>query len=114
MRRILSPNWRPRVIVSVLGGSSQSTPVLLNWLAEQTNPGHYIIRLGGRDRQRLAAVERACKIVAPGIHVAGFERADWPECISGSTLVLIQVRIGGYQGRQKDEQLACEIWHSGG
>ncbi|MDQ2775376.1 MAG: hypothetical protein M3Y57_10745 [Acidobacteriota bacterium] len=96
------------MIVSVLGGSSQSTPVLVNWLAEQKSPGRYRIRLAGRHPDRLGAVERACKIVAPRINTTGYGPAKWAECLDGSDLVLIQVRIGDYQGRQRDEQLALD------
>ena len=93
------------MIVTVLGGSSQSTPVLVDALAAAMPECPITIRLAGRNLDHLAAVKRACDLLGAGAQIATeiFDQASWAEGLPGSDVVLIQPRIGGFSGREFDE-----------
>ena len=99
---------RPRsaaVILTVLGGSAFSTPVLSQSLERAFADEPLVVRLVGRNIERVGAVARACRLTAVVERVA-VEEYGWPErtrAISGADVVLIQVRPGGYAGRAFDE-----------
>ena len=93
------------MIVTVLGGSACSTPWLVEWLGQQRLEANITIRLAGRTLYRLAAVARACSLLAEGslVRIERFEAREWESALSGADLVLIQVRVGGLEARHFDE-----------
>lgn len=93
------------MIVTVLGGSACSTPWLVEWLSQQRLETPLKIRLAGRTPYRLAAVARACSLLAQGspVRIEKFETDEWGIALSGADVVLIQVRVGGLEARHFDE-----------
>nr|VFJ58004.1 MAG: 6-phospho-beta-glucosidase [Candidatus Kentron sp. FM]VFJ76589.1 MAG: 6-phospho-beta-glucosidase [Candidatus Kentron sp. FM]VFK21381.1 MAG: 6-phospho-beta-glucosidase [Candidatus Kentron sp. FM] len=91
------------------GGSSQSTPALGAWLGEQDIRRDMALILIGRSASRLSAVARACRILTDGkpirIHSHLVDDPNIGSVLNGADLIVIQVRIGGYEGRSFDEHL---------
>ena len=96
------------MILCVLGGSAHSTPVLIDALARTVPDTEISVRLAGRDRSRLQAVSRACNLLASNtrIHTESFAEDNWERALTGSDVVLIQTRIGGYAARAFDESFS--------
>jgi 6-phospho-beta-glucosidase len=96
---------RPPVILTVLGGSAHSTPVLVRSLDNGFADESVVVRLVGRDTGRLRAVGRACRLIADRGHVVVEDYAwpESPEAVRGADAVLVQIRPGGYDGRAFDE-----------
>ncbi|MBV8069872.1 MAG: hypothetical protein JO270_08215 [Acidobacteriaceae bacterium] len=105
MRGFLTQQKVRTVVVTILGGSAQSTPVLVDWLTQRNRAANFVIRLAGRDKQRLSAVSRACRVLgAQGcVVIQEFGAEAWRESLAKADIVLIQVRIGGLQARARDE-----------
>ncbi len=95
--------------VAILGGSAPSTPSLFNFFSKQPKLPKLEISLVGRSTQRLQAVVRASRILAAGsgISIDGYPAtpSGLACALEGATLVLIQVRVGGYSGRTFDENM---------
>lgn len=93
------------MILTILGGSAQSTPVLAATLAEVAPDAQIELRLAGRDPRRLAAVQRACRLMTrgSGIRVETAGEGVWADALCDSDVVLVQTRIGGYAARAFDE-----------
>jgi 6-phospho-beta-glucosidase len=99
--------------IAVLGAGSISTPHLVRYLAQREGLVPTTILLAGRTAGRLAAVARASRILAEGSSVkiesvlaAG---GDWRPCLAGADIVLVQVRVGGYDARRFDETFPLEF-----
>src|SRR6185437_5756772 len=105
MRSLSPAHEDSAVIVTVLGGSAPSTPALVDWLARQQPATRLTIRLAGRNQRRLAAVARASRLLvaASRIKIEQFESSQWGDALAGADVVIVQVRIGGYEGRAHDE-----------
>ncbi|MEE9127910.1 MAG: hypothetical protein V3U11_12290 [Planctomycetota bacterium] len=100
------------VPIAVLGGSSAFLPTLAAALADRANQLPPLeIRLVGRDPRRTAIVARFCTLHAEGRGVRHQYRPvpDVETAAEGVPLVVNQVRIGGFAGRSRDEQLALEF-----
>ena len=96
-----------RAALAVLGGSSAFTPLLATELARAAAELPPLdVRLHGRSGERLAGVARFCELVADS---AGADhRYGWTlsagEAAGGAQVVLNQVRVGGWAGREHDER----------
>src|SRR5436853_507424 len=96
--------------VVVFGGSAQSTPALWWYLVHEARLEGLHVVLMGRDRARLEAVIRACRLLAGsnGNHLSaavagnGSGSGEW-SVLEDAAIVLIQVRSGGYGARVFDE-----------
>lgn len=93
------------MIITVIGGSAHSTPVFADALGRSVSRP-VTLRLAGRSAARLSAVARACALLCEGSSVAVQQHAgdEWRDALSGCDIVLIQVRVGGYKGRDFDER----------
>jgi 6-phospho-beta-glucosidase len=94
------------VKISIIGGSSFSTPGLLRSLDQANDTTEMEVVLASRSRRKLDAVTRASKLVAPkGIAIRAQEITDsaWQQILDGADCVLIQIRVGGFEGRLFDE-----------
>jgi 6-phospho-beta-glucosidase len=91
------------MIVTILGGSAPSTGWLIDDLAGRGCA--HTIRLAGRTPAHLAAVTRACRILAHGtsLKIEPFEFVEWARALDGADAVIIQIREGGLEGRWQDE-----------
>lgn len=93
--------------VVLIGGSSPSTPALIEYLATQKNLPEIDIVLLGRSKTRLALVTNAAQTLAGNapitISSATTEDSSWPETFSGADVIVLQARVGGYEARQWDE-----------
>jgi 6-phospho-beta-glucosidase len=90
----------------IIGGSSFSTPGLLNFLDSNGTPRGMEVVLASRSRERLAAVKRAAHFLARGnleIKTETTESNNWSEILDGAEIVVIQIRVGGFDGRLFDE-----------
>jgi 6-phospho-beta-glucosidase len=98
------------VILTILGGSAHSTPVLVDCLARSYCSERRVVRLVGRDPGRLAAVTRACCFLTNGTltQVEPYSWGDWMGALPGSDVVLVQIRQGDYSGRTFDETFPLE------
>jgi 6-phospho-beta-glucosidase len=95
------------VKITVLGGSSPSTPALFRFLGTQSKMPRMEFCLVGRSREHLSSVLRAARTVAAeapiSLQSCSFARAELASALCGADVVLVQVRFGGYQGRNFDE-----------
>jgi 6-phospho-beta-glucosidase len=90
--------------LTVLGGSSPSTPALVDALAGVAGPPPVReVVVHGRNDDHLRAVARyACARLAARVRAT----TDVDEALDGATLVLHQIRYGGLEGRRDDERFA--------
>jgi Alpha-galactosidases/6-phospho-beta-glucosidases, family 4 of glycosyl hydrolases len=92
--------------VVILGGSAQSTPALFAYLSGMKDLPAIHISLLGRNKSNLAAVARAAKLLDAPISV-DYSEIQPPEldaALDGADVVLLQIRVGGYEGRDFDER----------
>ncbi len=104
---------RSPVRIAILGGSSVSTPLLIEALAHALRQEQFPplrLRLHGRHDRRLAAVaeygRRRLREIAPAADVAIEAGTALDRVLAGADLLLCQVRPGGFAGRARDEELA--------
>ena len=92
--------------IAIIGGSGFSTPCLIKFLDQEKGPGKMEVVLASRSRRKLDAVTRASKILVSGdmaIRAQEIRDNSWEQILDGSDCVLIQIRVGGYEGRLFDE-----------
>jgi 6-phospho-beta-glucosidase len=92
--------------IVIIGGSSFSTPSLLTFLDSTKAPGPMEVVLASRSRERLGAVSRASRMLVRGdleIRTELIETNDWRKILCGADSVIIQIRVGGFDGRLFDE-----------
>jgi 6-phospho-beta-glucosidase len=98
--------------IAIFGGSAQSTPALIEYLARQRLPSTHVV-LVGRSARRLEAVRRACNLLAgaagPQVSCVEIWEKGFLKAVAGADVVLIQVRVGGYAGRHFDETFPREF-----
>jgi len=92
--------------IAIIGGSSFSTPSLLKFLDSKRTPGKMEVVLASRSHERLAAVSRASHLLVRGdleIRTEPTETNNWQKILDGADSVVIQIRVGGFDGRLFDE-----------
>lgn len=92
--------------ITIIGGSAFSTPGLLRFLDQEKGLGRMEVVLASRSQRKLDAVTRASElIVSKGIAIRAQEITNntWEQILDGTDCVLIQIRVGGYEGRLFDE-----------
>jgi len=93
--------------IVILGGSAQSTPALFAYLSGMKVLPAVHITLVGRDKTKLASVVRSAKLLlnhAPiSVDDSGVELKELDAALDGADVVLLQIRVGGYAGRDFDE-----------
>jgi 6-phospho-beta-glucosidase len=88
--------------LTVLGGSSVATPELIRVLAGAPRAVPLGVVLHGRNAEKLDVVGRVCeRITRPPVSVRW--TTDLADALKGADVVLVQVRVGGYQARAFDE-----------
>jgi 6-phospho-beta-glucosidase len=100
-RRTTGPASR----LCILGGSSLSTPVLIEALLCQRQTATFEVVLAGRDPERLALIAAVSQALVPDGDDALTVRIETePErALAGADLVVNQIRPGGLEGRAFDE-----------
>jgi len=95
------------VRIVIIGGGSFSTPKLLTFLDSQKTPGTALeVVLASRSRQRLEAVTRASRHLVRGdleMRAEPISTDRWPQILGGANIVIVQIRVGGFEGRLFDE-----------
>lgn len=108
MTAVLRPPPGPLRLV-VLGGSSSTTPALVDALAARPDAGPGELTLFGRDREALCLMTR----YAEGRLTRAGWRVRWTDVLAAAlvdaTVVLHQIRYGGLAGRAADEALAAGL-----
>jgi len=93
--------------VVLIGGSSPSTPALIEYLAAHHNLPDIEIILLGRSKIRLELVSNAARILAGNapitITTATTTDPRWRDTFLGADVIVLQARIGGYEARLRDE-----------
>ena len=92
--------------IVIIGGSSFSTPSLLKFLDSKKVPGKMEVVLASRSHERLAAVGRASRLLIQGDLEISTELTginNWAKIFNGADSVVIQIRVGGFEGRLFDE-----------
>jgi len=92
--------------IVIIGGSSFSTPGLLKFLDSKGTPKGMEVVLASRSRERLAAVKRAAHFLSRRnleIRTETTESNSWSKILDGAESVVIQIRVGGFDGRLFDE-----------
>jgi 6-phospho-beta-glucosidase len=89
--------------LTVLGGSSVSSVGLALALRPLAERGGLTLVLQGRSADKLGVVGRACRVALAGTGAAVEWETDLRAALEGATLVLVQVRVGGLEGRRFDE-----------
>jgi 6-phospho-beta-glucosidase len=95
-----------RIKLVILGGSSLSTPLLVEALAQHGARAAYDIVLVGRDAERLALVLQVSRAVLAHFPHVDFLLSTCPDAASaltGADFCLNQIRPGGLEGRAFDE-----------
>jgi alpha-galactosidase/6-phospho-beta-glucosidase family protein len=88
--------------IAIIGGSAFSTPGLIKFLDREKGSGRLDVVLASRCRRKLDAVTRASKLLVSGevaIKSQEIEDNTWEQILDGADCVLIQIRVGGYEGR---------------
>lgn len=96
-------------VITVFGGSSVSTPILVEDVGRAVAAGSLpalTLRLWGRAADRLEGVAAVGRRRLGGAEVRVEAHTDLGAALDGATLVLGQVRPGGFLGRAADEALA--------
>ena len=93
--------------LAVLGGSAVSTPQLASALAD-AGLGSLHLALAGRSREKLDLVAEACRRAGNGTLVVS-AHTEPASALEGADLVLLQVRIGGFEARAFDETYARDL-----
>jgi 6-phospho-beta-glucosidase len=94
------------VKITIIGGSAFSTPGLLTFLDQEEGLGRIEVVLASRSRRKLDAVARASELVASkriAIGAQEIKNDTWEPILDGTDCVLIQIRVGGFEGRLFDE-----------
>lgn len=92
--------------LTVLGGSSIATPLLIQELAKRLDRPAFEVCLVGRTREKLEKVAAASSEIAKQAKIplkVGFE-TDTCRGLEGADYVLNQIRVGGYSARAYDER----------
>lgn len=91
----------------ILGGSSSSTPALFRSLRLASALPPMEMWLVGRSREHLDGVLRVSRMILDGapvtIHSSSFAKRELSVALANADVVLVQVRLGGYEGRHFDE-----------
>jgi 6-phospho-beta-glucosidase len=94
--------------IAVIGAGSSYTPELLNGLASRAaGMGIEEVALQDPSAERLAPVAFFCRrlMEAAGASVRITEQTSLDDALQGADFVIIQIRIGGQEGRHEDIQL---------
>ncbi len=98
--------------IVILGGSAQSTPTLFAYLSGMKALPAVNITLVGRNTTKLASVVRSAKLLlddAPiSVDYSGIQLRELDAALDGADVVLLQIRVGGYAGRDFDERFPLE------
>jgi len=92
--------------IVIIGGSAFSTPNLLTFLDSKKSSGKMEVVLAGRSRERIEAVSRASHLLIRRqleIRTELAQANNWRKILDGTDIVLIQIRVGGFEGRLFDE-----------
>lgn len=87
--------------IAIVGGSASSTPALFLTREFLTLAGKLVITLIGRSEVRLHAVQRAIEMLTGG--AVSVQCSTDLNDVQDASLVLLQARYGGYEGRARDE-----------
>ncbi|MGQ0600470.1 MAG: family 4 glycosyl hydrolase [Anaerolineales bacterium] len=101
-----------RIKLVILGGSSLSTPLLFEALAQHGAQAAYDIVLVGRDTERLELVLRVSRTLLdnfPTCNLQLFISADAERALEGADFCLNQIRPGGLEGRAFDESFPRDL-----
>jgi 6-phospho-beta-glucosidase len=99
--------WTDQLKVTIIGATSQSTPALFRALAESPVLSHMRFSLAARNPDRLNAIVRAICIVGGGsfaLDCHDCSKTSLSAAIDGASVIVIQVRYGGLEGREFDEK----------
>jgi 6-phospho-beta-glucosidase len=103
---------RPEMVLTVLGGSSPATPVLIESLRKAQLDGAIgalELRLFGRNElqlQRICDYSRAISASHVGRALQISTHCDIGNAVRGASHILCMIRAGGMEGRAYDERLA--------
>ncbi|MBI3942126.1 MAG: hypothetical protein HY326_03865 [Chloroflexi bacterium] len=93
--------------VVVIGGGSQSTPTLFQYLATVGNLPDLHFVLASRSSTHLSAVARAARLLLPArevrVECVAVQDLDLRQVLPKADVVLVQLRAGGYAARTLDE-----------
>src|SRR5215204_2663729 len=93
--------------VVILGGSAQSTPTLFAYLSGIEGLPKVHFTLLGRNKTNLAAVVRSARLLIKdaslSVDYSGIQSRELDTALNGADVVLLQIRVGGYAGRDFDE-----------
>ena len=94
-----------RIKVAVLGGSSLSTPLLVEAIAHCSPHASYEIVLVGRDTERLELVQKVSQEILRGarVDIQVSSTSDLERALEGAAYCVNQIRPGGLEGRLLDE-----------
>ena len=95
--------------ITVLGGSSVSSVGLALALRPLAAREELVLTLHGRNMAKLDAVARASAVALGGTPARVDGRTDLAESLEGADVVLLQVRVGGLEGRRFDESFPREL-----
>jgi len=92
--------------LAVIGGSAFSTPSLIEFLSRNLGPEQIDVVLASRSADRTESVGRACSLLLHrnfNIQTKSISNERWSEILDNVNCVLIQIRVGGHEGRLFDE-----------
>lgn len=101
-----------RIKLVILGGSSLSTPLLLEALAQHGAQAAYAVVFAGRDAERLELVRRVSQALLTHYPTLDFQLSTCTQvekALEGADFCLNQIRPGGLEGRAFDESFPREL-----
>ena len=99
----------PAAKITVIGGSSISSPTFVAALADLENAADLEVVLHGRSADKLDLVGRVSEQVGRGYGLAVRWTTSLDDALEGSDVVVNQIRVGGMSGREFDEQFPRRI-----
>jgi 6-phospho-beta-glucosidase len=95
--------------VILIGGSSPSTPALIQNLRKRSDLPPLEVVLLGQSKSRLTEVLRAARLLAAGTDIqissALLSDPSWAHTFLNADMIILQARPGGYEARRSDEKL---------
>jgi 6-phospho-beta-glucosidase len=92
--------------IVIVGGSSFSTPKVLKFLDSKRDLTRMEVVLAARCRERVEAVCKASRLlIREGLEIRTelIQTNSWRKILDGADTVVIQIRVGGFEGRLFDE-----------
>jgi 6-phospho-beta-glucosidase len=88
--------------IALIGGAGARAPLLVQGLGDSGLPLEEVA-LYDIDQERLGLIGGLAQNMAPGLRVTLHEKVE--TCVAGAQFVFVSIRVGGIEGRARDERV---------